>query len=210
MEQKNKPLIFPLFSKVVYVKQTNIDCKKILHLIKEPTMVSGENKKNKKYLLLSSINKEVLNQVKFKNLKKEIMKEFYEYAHQILHYENNKFKMTTSWFVESNSGQKSGYHNHNNCMFSGCLYLKVNKNSGGINFNNYENFRFLLNPTRYDTLNARDFIIQPETGTIIFFPSEMYHRVLENKSNEKRISLAFNFFPVGHLGGTGDSKANIK
>jgi len=203
--------IFPLFSKVVYVKQTNINCENILKTINENTSVSGiPNQITKKYLTLASTNKKVLDQSKYKNLKKEIMKEFYYYAHGVLNYKNNKFKMTTSWFTKSDAGQESNYHNHNNCMFSGCLYLKINDNSGGINFNNYENFRFQLIATKYDMLNARDYTIKPQTGTIVFFPSEMYHRILQNESNEERVSLAFNFLPVGHIGGDGDSQAIIK
>ena len=209
--QQNKIEIFSLFSKVVYVKQTNINCENILKTINEKTSVSGiPNKITKKYLTLASTNKKVLDQIKYKNLKKEIMKEFYYYAHGVLNYKNNKFKMTTSWFTKSDAGQESNYHNHNNCMFSGCLYLKINDNSGGINFNNYENFRFQLIATKYDMLNARDYTIKPQTGTIVFFPSEMHHRILQNESNEERVSLAFNFLPVGNIGGDGDSQAIIK
>ena len=210
MQQSNIGIL-PLFSKVVYVKQTNINCENILKNINEKTSVSGvPNKITKKYLVLASTNKKVLDQSKYKNLKKEIMKEFYYYAHGVLNYKNNKFKMTTSWFTKSDAGQESNYHNHNNCMFSGCLYLKIDDNSGGINFNNYENFRFRLIATKYDMLNARDYTIKPQTGTIVFFPSEMHHRILQNESNEERVSLAFNFLPVGHIGGDGDSQAIIK
>ena len=209
--QQSDIQIFPLFSKVVCVKQTNINCENILKTINEKISVSGiPNKITKKYLTLASTNKKVLDQSKYKNLKKEIMKEFYYYAHGILNYKNNKFKMTTSWFTKSNRNQESIYHNHNNCMFSGVLYLKINDNSGGINFNNYENFRFQLIPTKYDMLNGKDYTIKPKTGTIVFFPSEMHHKILQNESNEERVSLAFNFLPVGHIGGDGDSQAIIK
>jgi len=201
-----------LFSKVLYVKKINIDCNQILNIVKKQTWsVSGlPRDKNNKQISLASKNKKVLDDVKYKNLKKEIMKEFYEYAHKILNYTNNEFKMTTSWFTKTYSGQETGYHNHNNCMFSGVLYLKINENSGGINFNNQENFRFLLEPSKYDILNGRDFTIEPKVGHIIFFPSEVYHKILPSKSNEERISLAFNFLPVGKIGGVGDSQAYIE
>ena len=210
MQQSNIE-IFPLFSKVVCVKQTNINCENILKTINEKTSVSGiSNQITKKYLTLASTNKKVLDQSKYKNLKKEIMKEFYYYAHGVLNYKNNKFKMTTSWFTKSSLGQESFYHLHNNCMFSGVLYLKTNEYAGGIDFCNFENVRFQLKATKYDVLNTTNYNIVPKIGTIIFFPSEMYHRILKNKSNEERISLAFNFLPIGHIGGEGDSHANIK
>ena len=208
--QNNKEVLL-LFPKVVYVKQTSIDCEKILQLTNEKASVSGNyDDQDKKYLTLASKNKKILNKVKYKNFKKEIMEEFYQYAHDVLNYKNNKFKMTTSWFTKSNRNQESIYHNHNNCMFSGVLYLKINNNSGGINFITFEDSRFLLIATKYDTLNARDFTIQPQTGTIIFFPSEVFHGILQNESNQERISLAFNFFPIGHIGTKYDSQAYIK
>jgi uncharacterized protein (TIGR02466 family) len=208
--QNNKEVLL-LFPKVVYVKKTSIDCEKILQLTNEKANVSGNyDDQDKKYLTLASTNKKILDQSKYKNFKKEIMKEFYQYAHDVLNYKNNKFKMTTSWFTKSSLGQESFYHLHNNCMFSGVLYLKTNEYAGGIDFCNFENVRFQLKATKYDVLNTTNYNIVPKIGTIIFFPSEMYHRILKNKSNEERISLAFNFLPIGHIGGEGDSHANIK
>jgi len=34
---------------------------------------------------------------------------------------------------------------------------------------------------------------------IIFFPSEMYHKVCLHESNVPRISLACNFIPIGDI-----------
>ena len=95
-------------------------------------------------------------------------------------------------------------------MFSGCLYLNIDDDSGGINFNNFENLRFKLQATKYDVFNCVDYTIIPKTGTIIFFPSELNHKILINTSKLTRISLAFNFLPIGKIGDTGDSVANIK
>jgi len=40
--------------------------------------------------------------------------------------------------------------------------------------------------------------MEPKTGKMVFFPSELDHYVPDNKSIETRISLAFNFykFPI--------------
>ena len=35
---------------------------------------------------------------------------------------------------------------------------------------------------------------------IIFFPSDIQHKIAENKTNKDRYSLAFNFYPVGNIG----------
>ena len=63
---------------------------------------------------------------------------------------------------------------------------------------------------KYDVFNCVDYTIIPKTGTIIFFPSELNHKILINTSKLTRISLAFNFLPIGKVGDTGDSVANIK
>jgi len=45
---------------------------------------------------------------------------------------------------------------------------------------------------------------------LIFFPSETYHRIVNNKSNKIRYSLAFNLIPVGPIGDkTNDGFVNI-
>jgi uncharacterized protein (TIGR02466 family) len=203
-----EPVVLPLFSKVVYVKVTNIDCASVVKKLKEKMVQSGEKTDVIKNLSLSSYDKNVLERKKFKSLKDKIMEELYEYTKNVLKYSND-FKMTTSWFTEANKNQESNYHNHNNCMISGCLYLNVNKDTGGINFNNFDNYRFQLESNECNVYNSRDFTINPKNGTIIFFPSEVYHKILKNNSNMKRISLAFNFIPIGKIGYNGDSQLEI-
>jgi uncharacterized protein (TIGR02466 family) len=127
---------------------------------------------------------------------------------EVYHY-NTKFKMTTSWLVISNKQEQSQYHNHNNCMFSGVLYLQTGENTGQISFTNYENKRFNLIPTKWDDVNCSEFRIVPKNGRLIIFPSEVYHKILQNNSDIKRYSLAFNFIPIGEIGAD-DSTATIK
>ena len=203
--------ILPLFSKVIYANDLNIDTTKVLKELKENFETSGYKYLTDGNLNISLVgsNKSILENKNFRSLKIIIEKEFKKYVQNVLRYEN-KFKITTSWVTKSKPNQESNYHNHNNCMFSGVLYLKTNEYAGGIDFCNFENVRFQLKATKYDVLNATNYNIVPKIGTIVFFPSEMYHRILKNKSNEERISLAFNFLPIGHIGGEGDSHANIK
>ena len=202
-----------LFSKVLYVKKINIDCNQILNIVKKQTWsVSGlPRDKNNKQISLASKNKKVLDDVKYKNLKKEIMKEFYEYAHKILNYTNNKFKMTTSWFTKTEKGKESNYHNHSNCMISGVLYLQTDDKSGSINFIDYSNRRFKLISKEYHVYNCMDFTFVPKNGLILFFPSEMHHKILRNESDITRYSIAFNLVPYGDIWIKGDdSYLNLK
>jgi uncharacterized protein (TIGR02466 family) len=94
-------------------------------------------------------------------------------------------------------------------MFSGVLYLQTGENTGQISFTNYENKRFNLIPTKWDDVNCSEFRIVPKNGRLIIFPSEVYHKILQNNSDIKRYSLAFNFIPIGEIGAD-DSTATIK
>jgi hypothetical protein len=47
--------------------------------------------------------------------------------------------------------------------------------------------------------NDRSYRITPQEGMILLFPSYLKHQVDYNKSNDTRLSLAFNYFIKGEL-----------
>ena len=51
-------------------------------------------------------------------------------------------------------------------------------------------------------MNNNSWTISPEKNLLVFFPSYLEHRIINNK--DKRRSLAFNIVPIGGYG-TGDS-----
>lgn len=210
MKEINKVLLF--FAKPIYLTNINFDYNKVVLLIEKINFQSSGSK-NQKYLNVENISqaseiKDTLKNKKFYFLKKLIMIEFNKFKKEYLKYENN-FKITTSWFTKTLPNQTSNYHNHKNCMFSGILYIQANENSGGINFINYNNnSSFQINCKEYNQYNAADYTIFPKNGLLIFFPSEIHHKILKNNSNNIRYSLAFNFFPTGYLG-DGDSSINL-
>ena len=77
--------------------------------------------------------------------------------------------------------------------------IQVDENSGDINFTDYSMTRFLLNPKEPNLYNSRSWRFKPENGMVIFFPSEVYHKILESHSSIERYSLAFNFIPIGDI-----------
>jgi len=206
--------IFQMFSKVFYKsKIEDLDYGKIINMID-----SIEYHKNDVVNDLSvpnindaSIDKKLLNKPEFKFLKDRIVNEFYKFKNEYLRYENNHFKMTTSWVSKTPKGKSSNMHNHNNCVYSGILYLNVNENSGNISFEDMSNKRFRIIPVEYNHLNSTEIRFSPEIGTIIFFPSEIHHKVMDNNSDIIRYSLAFNFMPEGEIGfENGDSYVNMR
>lgn len=201
--------IIPLFSKVFYKNQLDVDVKKYVSLIENKFQNSGTNSPTDvDNIALTSSSRFVLDAQKFVDLKNIIMKEFNNFSRDIMHFQND-FQMTTSWFTKSHKNQSSNYHNHNNCMYSGILYLQTDCNSGDISFENYNDQRYRLNVNEYNIYNSKEWQFKPIDGLIIIFPSEVHHKILKNNSDIVRHSVAFNFAPVGKLG-YGDSFMNVE
>ena len=134
------------------------------------------------------------------SLKERIMAEFNFFKNNILKYENNDFIFTTSWIAKSEKNETSEYHNHNNCMYSGIFYVNTDENCGQLCFENFADKRFNLIPTEYNIYNCLNFNFKPKNKMIIFFPSELFHKILKNNSDIIRYSIAFNMIPVGNIG----------
>jgi uncharacterized protein (TIGR02466 family) len=210
--QKNKGQIYPLFSKVVYENIIDdLNFKKIVKDINDDFIDAGyRTKLDVSNISMASQNKNVLENKKFKKIKDRILKEFEYFNDHFLKYEN-KFKITTSWFTKTEKGKESNYHNHSNCMISGVLYLQTDDKSGSINFIDYSNRRFKLISKEYHVYNCMDFTFVPKNGLILFFPSEMHHKILRNESDITRYSIAFNLVPYGDIWIKGDdSYLNLK
>src|SRR6056300_809390 len=98
---------FNLFPKIIFIHNLKFNkniMKEIDKINFRKIATSSRSKSN--YILENKI---------FKDLKEKIMKQFYIYAHDILKYKNNKFKITNSWFTKTLEGEDSVMHNHRNC-----------------------------------------------------------------------------------------------
>ena len=191
------------------MKHLEIDTDKIISMIDNHFENSGTNTSIDVDNISSvSISKSILELENFIDLKKQLMNELNNFFHNVMNYESD-FKITTSWFTKSQNSQSSNYHNHNNSMFSGILYLRTDENSGDISFEDFNNRRYKLNVKEYNIYNCTEYQIKPIEGLLILFPSEVHHKILKNNSNIVRHSLAFNIIPVGEIG-SGDSYLNIE
>jgi len=85
------------------------------------------------------------------------------------------------WLNAQGPGQSTSEHVHEELdeLLSGVYYLKVPERSGDI----------VLQEGR---ISMR---VKPEAGMFLFFPPSLSHRVEVNRSDELRLSLAFNFGP---------------
>ena len=200
--------LVPLFSKPIYIKELDLDVKKIISIAEKETYKRcwGEESLNG----MQSLNLHVLENKKLKWLKDAMIKEFNKFNSNVMHH-SNKFEITTSWFTKQEKGESSTNHNHNNCMFSGVFYLQVNETTGNIHFQTYDSRRYWIEIDEYNVWNSIDYAFKPLDNTLFIFPADTFHRVNENKSDITRYSLAFNVVPVGLVGeGTSDSHMYLK
>ena len=98
-----------------------------------------------------------------------------------------KLNVVSYWVNINYPGSSNSEHIHPSSSISGCLYVKVPKNSGNIVFVDKEF-------TSYDYMCGRKNIYSIEAfdGDILFFKSNLPHYVEENLSDSNRISIAFN------------------
>ena len=194
--------VTPVFSKVIYENHLDLDTKNITSLIDVARQPYVENQKYNRNDLY------VLETKKFKFLKDIILNEFRNFSEGVLKY-TTEFKITTSWFTVVDKEKEGQTHNHHNCMYSGVLYLQVNDDTGDIVFTDFSDIRNNLVPSEYNIFNSREWRYTPTNGLLLFFPSQMYHKIEKNGSNIARHSLAFNIIPIG-VYGDGDSHYESK
>ena len=115
---------------------------------------------------------------------------------------DGKFKRLEiySWVNINGKGSWNACHSHfkqsQPILFSGVYYVKVPKNSGEIGFHDP---RSMMASRTLDEeyLNGNVAPVQyvmPNAGDCYYFPSWFEHEVRENKSEEERVSIAFNVF----------------
>lgn len=85
-------------------------------------------------------------------------------------------KIDQWWFNCGEKGDEYRWHNHSPYQHAAVLYIQVPTNSGGIEFRRYEEYQ----------------VFQPSPGDFIQFSGNLAHRVLQNMSDNYRISVAFN------------------
>ena len=117
-----------------------------------------------------------------KNLPKPLTKKF-----------NNGIDFSASWSVNLN---KSGYHKshvHSKGYFSSAYYVSV---PSDLNHENREGWLYLGKPgiNLPIELPAQKWI-KPEPGTLVLFPSFMWHGTKPFTSEQRRLTVAFDILP---------------
>ena len=103
-----------------------------------------------------------------------------------------------AWVNINKPGDYNTKHHHPDCHLSGVLWVKAPEECGRIEFESPVEFQTYTEVESYveEFKNYNNyfhtFYFTPTEGRILVFPSHLQHEVLENKSNEDRISVSFN------------------
>lgn len=192
--------IATIFPTSIYISYLNRD-----FLKKEINFVNKSKSKTYKNIgNITSNDTYILNNINFKNLKKEIEEKLNDYFVKIISTENKITPyITQSWLNYTTKNQHHHIHAHPNSFISGVLYINADKQYDKIYFykkDSHNTISPFINNKNLHLLNSNVWWIPVETGQIVLFPSCLTHSVETKKEDDTRISLAFNTFVKGTLG----------
>lgn len=124
--------------------------------------------------------------------------DYFKTVHNPKHKVN--LKITQSWTNYTEKNQYHHKHAHPNSFVSGVFYIQADKTKDKIYFyrDSYQQIKFP--PQEWNVWNSDSWWFEVGTGNLILFPSSLTHMVPSVESEQTRISLSFNTFPVGHVG----------
>lgn len=198
--ENNKRLDHLLFPEVVSVFNINENCNYILDYLKnkiefKPTDISLRDASAGKVFLSTTFS--ILDI--FPSLKNTINICAKQFLEEVLGV-NIDFKMQGSWATKT---LKDGYcqeHHHSHSLVSGVFYLQTEKDFK-IKFIKKQNNLFWDLPTTHTTIvNADGYSFCFGENNLVFFKSDMKHKIEKNISDNDRYSIAFNIVPVGRVG----------
>tara|TARA_R110000803_G_scaffold48310_3_gene100344 strand:+ start:1978 stop:2601 length:624 start_codon:yes stop_codon:yes gene_type:complete len=126
-----------------------------------------------------------------------------------------EFYITQSWINFNPKGSFHHTHYHPNSLISGVFAIQNNSNIPFIldrppPAKIFDNLLTVYDYSELNEFNSAKTTIDLPTGTLILFPSKLFHQVPENKETEDRITLAFNTFLKGKLGGPSSFLGELK
>ena len=139
---------------------------------------------------LSTINVPAQKNINSITLNNTIQKSVEEYYNS-WNYENSlNLFLERVWVNVASPKAYQETHSHYKALFSGVLYIDVDKDSGDICFLNPLGTESILmeNPK---TLR-HDYRITPQNGLLLIFPGWLDHSVFPNNTSKNRISISFN------------------
>jgi len=147
-------------------------------------------------------NNQILNFPELKNLKKHIQKHIDLYTDKFIDKEHNdyKFEICSSWATKNETGQSHKFHKHLTSVISGIINVTPNnctifsrENLGPFPFFSFEYKNYGV------AFAEKISILQENPGSILLFPSNVFHAVSPNTLETNRYSISFNVFVRGNF-----------
>jgi uncharacterized protein (TIGR02466 family) len=155
------------------------------HLLSLDAIVQGENGSFSK-------DQQVLDNPIFNELKKEVYQHLYDYIDYCKHNVEG-IKIVSSWSNTVNQKEHIHTHCHENSYISGVIHLTEGSD---LIIKKPLVKTFFKIDTEYNDNNQDDFRIPAKKGQLILFPSMLFHTVEHQETNTKRVSIAFNTWPL--------------
>tara|TARA_R100001163_G_scaffold23804_1_gene19885 strand:+ start:1599 stop:2177 length:579 start_codon:yes stop_codon:yes gene_type:complete len=134
---------------------------------------------------------------------KPLVDELYKMQQEVFHEEFlDRFpKLGNMWANINYKDSFNKAHMHANSHFSGVYYVKVPKDSGRLVFSDPRLGARLVSPKlksgEIPHHKWKEIYVDPKENRIIMFPSWLEHLVENNKTDNARISVSFNFVQDG-------------
>ncbi len=149
-------------------------------------------------------NRFILNEPPLARIRDEVHRLIKDYINEVYCNDEVEGVITQSWINYSNPGDYHHEHFHPNSLISGVIYVSVEPGSGVIHFKRPHLPALTLEHKRTNQYNNNLAEINVSEGLVLMFPSYLRHYVPTNKSNDVRVSIAFNSFIKGSLGSVQD------
>jgi uncharacterized protein (TIGR02466 family) len=110
-----------------------------------------------------------------------------------------EIEITGCWANLYAPGAAHRAHSHPNNFLSAVYYVRTWPGADSINFHDPRSQAAVIRPpvTELTAANTDQVVVQVKDGTLLVFPSYLYHSVDANASGETRVSVSFNLmFPT--------------
>lgn len=150
----------------------------------------------------TSEDRNVLAHKEMRSIKKFIDDSLKQYLSDIYSPESEiQLSITQSWLNYTEVGEFHHRHNHPNSFVSAVFYPQADRDHDKITFLKTGYQQIQLPTNNWNHWNSPSWWLATGSGDLMVFPSSLEHMVPETETDQTRISLAVNTFPVGQLGG---------
>ena len=144
----------------------------------------------------------ILNNQELVDIKTLLEKSCKDYLNNIICTKDDiELNITQSWLNYTEENEYHHRHHHPNSIVSGVLYFDCDEKNDRIKFFSEKPKELIKPKVEYNTWNAENSWFAVKTGDLFMFPSYIDHQVDLKKGSHTRISLSFNTFFKGTIGG---------